>query len=58
MGLEVGGFFGFLILLLDVWAILKIAGSNKPTLTKAIWIVIVLLLPLLGVILWYLFGPK
>jgi hypothetical protein len=51
MGLEVG-FLGLLILIADVWAILKVAGA------KAIWIVAILVLPVLGLIAWFFFGPK
>jgi len=58
MGIEVGGVLGFLILLLDIWAIVKIFGSSASTLKKVIWIAIVLILPVLGVILWYFIGPK
>lgn len=55
--MEVGGLFGLIILALDVYAILKIVQSSADTLSKAIWIVVVLVLPLLGLIIWYLFGP-
>ena len=56
--MEVGGIFGLLILIADVWAILNIFQSSSDTLTKAIWIVLVLALPLLGVIVWYFAGPR
>ena len=46
-----------LILVLDVYAILQIVQSAKDTLTKAVWIAVVLLLPVLGLIAWYFFGP-
>jgi len=55
--MEVGGLFGLIILALDVYAILKIVQSSAETLSKAIWIVVVLVLPVLGLIVWYLFGP-
>ncbi len=58
MGIEVSGILGFLILVLNIWAIIKIVGSRAGTLKKVIWVVIVLLLPVLGVILWYVLGPK
>lgn len=58
MGYEVGGVLGFLVLLVDIWAIMKIAASNKGTPTKVVWIIIVLVLPVLGLIIWYFFGPK
>lgn len=58
MGLEVGGLFGLIILILDVYAIVKTLGSRASTGSKVLWIVIILVLPLLGLILWALFGPK
>ncbi len=58
MGYEVSGVIGFLVLLLNIWAIIKIAGSSASTVSKVIWIAIVLILPVLGVIIWYFMGPK
>lgn len=58
MGIEVGGFFGLVLLVLDVWAIVKTVGSTATTGSKVVWIVVILLLPLVGFLLWLLFGPK
>lgn len=58
MGIEVGGFFGLVLLVLNVWAIVRIAGSKAGTSSKVIWIVVILLLPLIGFLLWLIFGPK
>lgn len=58
MGYQLGGFFGFIVLLLSIWAIIKIASSGASTTRKVIWITVVLLLPLLGLIVWYFIGPK
>lgn len=58
MGLEVGGVLGLLILLGDVYAIVRVFQSGAGAGAKAIWIVLILLLPVLGLILWFLFGPK
>jgi hypothetical protein len=55
--MEVNGILGLLVLVADIYAILKIAQSSASTGIKALWIVVVLLLPVLGVILWYFFGP-
>lgn len=52
------GFFGLLILALDIYAIIKILDSGASTLAKLLWIVLVLLLPVLGLIIWYFFGPR
>lgn len=58
MGIEVGGILGLAVLILDVLAIVKLIGSGASTTEKVVWIVIILVLPLLGFILWLLFGPK
>ena len=56
--MEVGGILGMLVLFADVWAILNIFQSASSTGSKALWIVLVLVLPLLGVIIWYFAGPR
>jgi hypothetical protein len=56
--MEVSGILGVLVLVADVWAILNIFQSASTTGSKALWIVLVLLLPLLGVIIWYFAGPR
>jgi len=58
MDFGVGGILGVVILILDVWAIVNIAQSGAATGNKVLWIVLVLLLPLLGLILWALLGPR
>ena len=56
--MEVGGIIGLVILIADIWAIVKILGSGAETGSKVIWIVAIVLLPVLGLVLWLLFGPK
>lgn len=58
MGIEVGGLLGLIILVLDVWALVRVFQSGAETWTKVLWIVLIVLLPVLGLILWFLFGPK
>ena len=58
MGIEVGGIFGLLILIADVWAIVNVFQSSATTGKKVLWIVIILLLPLLGLIIWFFAGPR
>jgi succinate dehydrogenase/fumarate reductase cytochrome b subunit len=55
--MELPGILGILVLIADIYAILKIVKSSVSDGKKALWIVIVLLLPVLGVIIWYLAGP-
>ena len=52
------GLGGLLILAGDIWAILNISQSAVSNEKKLIWIFAVLLLPLLGLILWYFLGPR
>lgn len=56
--MEVGGLFGLLVLIGDVWAILNIVQSGASTGAKVAWIVAVLLLPLIGLIIWFFAGPR
>jgi succinate dehydrogenase/fumarate reductase cytochrome b subunit len=56
--MEVSGILGVLVLIADVWAILNIFQSASSTGSKALWITLVLVLPLLGVIIWYFAGPR
>lgn len=55
--MEVTGILGFLILVADIWAVLQIAQSDAGNGKKALWIAIVVVLPVLGLIVWYLIGP-
>jgi hypothetical protein len=50
--------WGLLILAGDIWAIINIFGSSASNEKKLIWIIAVLLLPVLGLILWYFLGPR
>ncbi|HSX52439.1 MAG TPA: PLDc N-terminal domain-containing protein [Cellvibrio sp.] len=58
MNVETGGILGFILLVCIVYAIVKTAQSGASTGTKVLWIVVLLLLPFIGFILWLLFGPK
>lgn len=49
---------GIIIFALDVWAIASIINTNVATSTKIIWILLVAILPVVGLIIWWLAGPK
>ena len=51
------GLFSILILVGDIYAILRIAQSSEENIKKALWIAGVIVLPILGLIVWYLMGP-
>ena len=56
--MEYQGIGSVIVLFADVWAIVNIFQSSADTAKKVIWTVLVILLPVLGFILWYFFGPK
>jgi len=58
MGSGISGLLGILVLIADIWAIINVFQSRATTFNKVLWIVIVLVLPLLGLILWMLLGPR
>lgn len=52
------GLWALLILVGDIWAIINILQSSASNEKKLIWVIAVVLLPLLGLILWYFLGPR
>jgi Phospholipase_D-nuclease N-terminal len=50
--------FGVIGLLLALWAIFHIAQSAVSPFSKALWVVLVLCLPLFGFLAWLFFGPR
>lgn len=58
MDIQVGGLLGLLILAADIWAIINIFQSSSPNLNKLLWILLVLLLPVVGLIIWFFLGPR
>lgn len=55
---EVYSIGGFILLALNVWAIVHIVGSQASTLAKVLWTLFIPVLPLLGFIIWLIFGPR
>ncbi len=53
-----GTFLGIVILVVDIWAIVKTLQSPVTAGTKTLWVVVILLLPVVGVILWFFLGPQ
>ena len=55
---EFYGIGGFIVLVLDIWAIVSIIGSTASTGAKVLWVLLILLLPILGFIIWLVAGPR
>ncbi len=49
--------FGLVLLIACIFAIIKITKSSESTLIKIVWIVGILLLPFIGLIVWFFIGP-
>lgn len=58
MNVEVGGLLGLVWLALVIWAIIKVVKSSASDLAKVLWILLLLLAPIVGLIIWALLGPK
>ncbi|WP_216594711.1 PLDc N-terminal domain-containing protein [Halomonas sp. PR-M31] len=58
MGNAFGGILSLIWLIIVIWAIVKVAKSGASTLAKVIWILVLIFFPLIGFILWLIFGPK
>lgn len=52
------GLVGVIIFVLDIWAIVNVFQSSDSGGSKLLWTVLILLLPLLGLIIWFFAGPK
>ncbi len=53
-----GGILGLIVLVLDIIAIVDVLKSSMDTGKKALWIILVLLLPVIGMVLYFLIGRK
>ena len=54
----ISGLFGIVILALDIWAVLNVVQSSGDTGKKVAWILLILLLPPIGLIIWGFAGPR
>lgn len=52
------GLLSFIILILDIFAIISVLGTPIQGREKFLWVLVILLLPLLGLLLWLLMSPK
>ncbi|MDE9450494.1 PLDc_N domain-containing protein [Aliiroseovarius sp. Z3] len=49
---------GAIVLALDIYAIYSTLNSRSSPLSKVLWTVFILLLPIFGFLVWLLFGPR
>jgi hypothetical protein len=49
---------GLLVLIGDVWAIINVVQSGADSGKKVLWVVLIVVLPVLGFVLWWFLGPR
>jgi hypothetical protein len=55
---QIFGLLGFIVLALDIYAIVRIVGSNAGSGAKTLWVLLILMLPVVGLLVWAMFGPE
>ena len=58
MGSTFNGLIGLIILALNIWAIINVLKSGVSTGMKIVWVLLIILLPVLGLIIWAIAGPR
>lgn len=58
MGSTFNSLIGLIILALDIWAIINVVKSGAEIGIKVLWILLIVLLPVLGLIIWAIAGPR
>ncbi|MFC1666391.1 PLDc N-terminal domain-containing protein [Candidatus Omnitrophota bacterium] len=53
-----GGILGLVVVVLDIIAIVDAVKSSMDTGKKALWIILILVLPIIGMVLYFLVGKK
>ncbi|MEE4287950.1 MAG: PLD nuclease N-terminal domain-containing protein [Erythrobacter sp.] len=52
------GILGLIVLALDIWALINVWTGPASTGSKLLWTALIVLLPVIGLILWLIFGPR
>jgi hypothetical protein len=53
-----GGLLGLVVLVLDIIAIIDLFKSSKDIGSKILWLILILLLPLVGMVLYFVVAKK
>lgn len=49
---------GIIVFFLDIWALASVWRSTKSSGTKIGWTVLIFILPLVGLVIWGIAGPR
>ena len=58
IGSPFNGLIGLISLALDIWAIIHVLKCGATTGMKIFWVLLIILLPVLGLIIWAIAGPR
>ncbi|MBD2858245.1 PLDc N-terminal domain-containing protein [Spongiibacter sp. KMU-158] len=58
MEIQITSLWGLLLLIANIWAIINIVQSKEGTGSKVLWTLLILILPVLGLVIWWFAGPK
>jgi hypothetical protein len=58
MGSFLYDFIAFVIFVVDIWAIIHVVRSSAEVLKKVIWVALIALLPVIGLLIWAIAGPR
>ena len=58
MGYGFGSIVGLLILIADIWAIVQILQGGGAPGRKLLWVLVILILPVLGLLIWLIAGRR
>lgn len=58
MGSMFNSLVGLIILALDIWAIINVYKSDREVGVKVLWILLIALLPVVGLVIWTIAGPR
>ncbi|KAF2737772.1 hypothetical protein EJ04DRAFT_561201 [Polyplosphaeria fusca] len=53
-----GGVIGFIVLVLDIIVWIEVFQSNRPVPNKVLWALLVFFIPIVGMIVYYLFSNR
>jgi len=53
-----GALIGIVVLVLDIVALVDVIKSSVETGKKVLWVILILVLPIIGMVLYFLIGKK
>lgn len=49
---------GLALLIADIYAIIQTLKSNSGGGTKLVWVILIIMMPVIGLIIWFIAGPR